>query len=105
MAYSATQGSPTRRDAQDAARDVAGDLAGKAADIAEKAGKQIDNAIQGAEGTARQLADQGREATERVQEVAGNLKGAIDKSVKDQPVATLAVAAAFGFVIGALWKS
>ena len=38
-------------------------------------------------------------------EVAGNLKGAVDKSVKDQPMATLAVAAALGFVLGALWKS
>ena len=38
-------------------------------------------------------------------EVAGNLKGAVAKSVKDQPMATLAVAAAVGFVLGALWKS
>jgi ElaB/YqjD/DUF883 family membrane-anchored ribosome-binding protein len=37
--------------------------------------------------------------------VAGNLKGAVDKSVKDQPMTTLAVAAAVGFVLGALWKS
>ena len=42
---------------------------------------------------------------ERVQEVAGNFKGAVDKSVKDQPMATLAVAAVLGFVLGALWKS
>jgi ElaB/YqjD/DUF883 family membrane-anchored ribosome-binding protein len=51
------------------------------------------------------VADQGREAGESVQEVAGNLKGAVDKSVKDQPMATLAMATAFGFVLGALWKS
>jgi ElaB/YqjD/DUF883 family membrane-anchored ribosome-binding protein len=38
-------------------------------------------------------------------EVAGNIKGAVDKSVKDQPMATLAAAAAVGFVLGALWKS
>ncbi len=38
-------------------------------------------------------------------EVAGNLKGAVDKSMKDQPMASLAVAAALGFVLGALWKS
>ena len=37
--------------------------------------------------------------------VAGNVKGAVDKSIKDQPMATLAVAAAAGFVLGALWKS
>ena len=40
-----------------------------------------------------------------MQEVAGNIKGAVDKSVKDQPMATLAVVAAVGFVLGALWKS
>jgi len=38
-------------------------------------------------------------------EVAGNLKGAVDKSVKDQPIATLALAAAIGFVLGAIWKA
>ena len=38
-------------------------------------------------------------------EVAGNLKGAVDKSVKDQPMATLALAAAVGFVLGAIWKA
>jgi ElaB/YqjD/DUF883 family membrane-anchored ribosome-binding protein len=54
---------------------------------------------------ARQVAEQGREASERVGEVAGNIKGAVDKSVREQPMATLAVAAAFGFVLGALWKS
>ena len=37
--------------------------------------------------------------------VAGNVRGAVDKSIKDQPIATLAVAAVAGFVLGALWKS
>jgi len=40
-----------------------------------------------------------------VGEVADNLKTAADRSVKDQPMATLALAAALGFVLGALWKS
>jgi len=58
-----------------------------------------------AEGMANRLAEQGRDAGERVQEVAGNMKGAIDRSLKDQPMATLAMAAVLGFVLGALWKS
>jgi ElaB/YqjD/DUF883 family membrane-anchored ribosome-binding protein len=37
--------------------------------------------------------------------VAGNFKGALDKSVNEQPMATLAMAAILGFVLGALWKS
>jgi ElaB/YqjD/DUF883 family membrane-anchored ribosome-binding protein len=51
------------------------------------------------------VAGQGREAGERIQEVAGNFKTALDKSVWDQPVATSATAAMVGFVLGALWKS
>ena len=58
-----------------------------------------------AEHVASRVAEQGREAGERVQEVAGNFKGAVDRSVKDQPMATLAMAAVVGFVLGALWKS
>jgi ElaB/YqjD/DUF883 family membrane-anchored ribosome-binding protein len=53
----------------------------------------------------RSVAEQTMEAGERVQEVAGNLKGAVQKSARDQPMATIAVAAAVGFVLGALWKS
>jgi ElaB/YqjD/DUF883 family membrane-anchored ribosome-binding protein len=33
------------------------------------------------------------------------MKSAVDKSIKDQPMATLAAAAVVGFVLGALWKS
>jgi len=40
-----------------------------------------------------------------MQEVAGNFKGALDKSVSEQPMATLAMAAVLGFILGALWKS
>jgi ElaB/YqjD/DUF883 family membrane-anchored ribosome-binding protein len=39
------------------------------------------------------------------QQVAGNMKVALDKSIKDQPMATLAVAAIAGFVPGAIWKT
>jgi len=58
-----------------------------------------------AETGSRTEFEQGREVGERVQEVAGNLKGAVDRSVKDQPMATLAIAAVIGFVLGALWKT
>jgi ElaB/YqjD/DUF883 family membrane-anchored ribosome-binding protein len=57
-----------------------------------------------AEDTAGRVADRSRDAGERMQEVAANLKGAVDKSVKEQPMATLALAAIAGFVLGALWK-
>lgn len=75
-------------------RNAADELADKAANIAERTGEQIDR-----------LTEQGRQATEQVQVVAENFKNAVDKSVKDQPLTTLAIAAGVGFVIGALWKS
>jgi ElaB/YqjD/DUF883 family membrane-anchored ribosome-binding protein len=49
--------------------------------------------------------DMAGDARQQVEEVAGNVKGAINRSVKDQPITTLLVAGAIGFVIGALWKS
>ena len=57
------------------------------------------------ESAVKTVAERGRVAGENVQQVAGNLKSAVDTSVRDQPMATLAVAAALGFVLGALWKS
>ena len=94
-----------RQAVQRDAGDVAEQVADKASEYAGKAGQQFDRAMEGAEGAMRSVADQGREAGERVQEVAGNFKSAVDKSVKDQPMATLAVVGAIGFVLGALWKS
>ena len=40
-----------------------------------------------------------------MQQVSGNMKRALDTSLQDQPMATLAMAAVVGFVIGAIWKS
>ncbi len=73
--------------------------------IADKATDKFRDVADQAEHFASRIADQGREVGERVQEVAGNVKGAVDKSVKDQPMATLAMAAVLGFVLGAIWKS
>jgi ElaB/YqjD/DUF883 family membrane-anchored ribosome-binding protein len=73
--------------------------------IADKATDKFREVAGQAEDFAGRVAGQGREVADRVQEVAGNVKGAVDKSVKDQPMATLAVAAVLGFVLGALWKS
>lgn len=87
------------------ARSAAHNLGDAAAEYAGKAGKTVESAIGSAETTLRSMAEQGKEAGDRVQEVAGNLKGAVEKSVGDQPMATLAVAAMLGFVLGAVWKS
>jgi len=74
-------------------------------DLNERATDQFSKTADQAERMANRIAEQGREASERMQEVAGNFKGALDKSIKEQPMATLAIAAVVGFVLGALWKS
>ena len=72
--------------------------------MAERATDQLRSMADRAGNTASRVADQGREAGERVQDVAGNFKGAVDKSVREQPMATLALAAIAGFILGAIWK-
>ena len=74
-------------------------------DLVDKGAEQFKKVADRVEGYASGAADQMREVSDRTGEVAGNLKKAVDKSVKDQPMATLAMAAAVGFVLGALWKS
>jgi ElaB/YqjD/DUF883 family membrane-anchored ribosome-binding protein len=74
-------------------------------DLKEKATDQFGKAAEQAERMANRVAEHGRDAGDRMQEVAGNFKGALDKSVSEQPMATLAIAAILGFVLGALWKS
>ena len=79
-------------------RDTTGTFATKAAD-------QVKAATERVEDLAGSAMTQGREAAQRVEAVAGNVKGALDTSLKDQPMATLAIVAALAFVLGAIWKS
>ena len=79
------------------------ELSEKASELKDKATDQLKKVADRAEGLASEAVDQLRETG--AGEVAGNFKGAVDKSVKDQPMVTLAFAAAVGFVLGALWKS
>lgn len=81
------------------------ELGKKAADVRDRAAEQFDKAADNVEGMVKSISDRGREVGEDVQAVAGNIKSAVDTSIKDQPMATLAIAAAVGFVLGALWKS
>ena len=79
------------------------DLSDKASDLKDQATDQIKKVASRVEGLAGDAVDNLRDTG--AGEVAGNIRGAVDKSVKDQPMATLAMAAAVGFVLGALWKS
>jgi ElaB/YqjD/DUF883 family membrane-anchored ribosome-binding protein len=78
---------------------------GLADDLVDKGAEQFKKVTDRVEGLASGASEQMREVSDRTGEVAGNFKKAVEKSVKDQPMATLAMAAALGFVLGALWKS
>ena len=67
------------------------DLSEKASDLKDQATGQIKKAAEQVEGYASDVMDKLRDTG--AGEVASNLKGAVDKSVKDQPMATLAMAA------------
>ena len=48
--------------------------------------------------------EKGAEAADAVREIGDNFIEAIDKSLKQRPYATLAVAVGIGFLLGALWR-
>ena len=73
-------------------------------DMADKATDQIKGAADSAQEFAGKLTDQAREYGEKAQEAVNEVKPFVEKSLKEQPMATLASAAIIGFVLGALWK-
>ena len=54
---------------------------------------------------ARSVRNQASEASESVQAVAETFNSAFKKSLKLQPMTTVAFAVLVGFVLGALWKA
>jgi ElaB/YqjD/DUF883 family membrane-anchored ribosome-binding protein len=72
--------------------------------VDKQAGGRVQNAADAAAELAGKVVEQTREYTEQAQEAVKNFKPFVEKSMKEQPMATLAVAAAVGLVLGALWK-
>jgi ElaB/YqjD/DUF883 family membrane-anchored ribosome-binding protein len=58
--------------------------------------------IDSAAGQLQSVADQ---TTKQLGAVGGNVQKAVDKSLADQPYITLAMVAAIGFAVGAIWIS
>jgi ElaB/YqjD/DUF883 family membrane-anchored ribosome-binding protein len=85
--------------------DPVSDLKDKAAEQVRKVADRVEGLADSATQQARRVAERAGEVTEQVGDVAGNFKGAVDKSLRQQPMTTLAIAAMLGFVLGALWKS
>jgi ElaB/YqjD/DUF883 family membrane-anchored ribosome-binding protein len=72
--------------------------------MADKASDQIKSAADSAQEIAGRVTDQAREYGEKAQEAVKEIRPFVEKSLKEQPMATLAGAAIIGFVLGALWK-
>ena len=73
-------------------------------EMADVATDKFKNVTESAEEMAGKVAEQAREYGEKGQEALKNIKPYVDKSMKEQPMATLGIAAVIGFVLGALWK-
>ena len=73
-------------------------------EIADAATDKVKDVAQNAEEMAGKFAEQAIVYGDKAQEAVNNFKPYIEKSMKQQPMATLGVAAVIGFVLGALWK-
>ena len=73
-------------------------------DMADATGESVKDAAKITEEMAGKVADQAREYGNQVQDVAKQVRPFVEKSMKEQPIATLAGVAVFAFVLGALLR-
>ena len=73
-------------------------------DLADTAADKLKGATDRAQEVAGTLAEQAQIYGEKAQEIMGQVKPYLEKSIKEQPMTTLAVAAAIGVALGAMWK-
>lgn len=73
--------------------------------LVDKATDTVRSAADQATEFAGRAMEQGREAAAMAKKAPGAMREAVDSSLKQQPMATLAIAGALGFLLGALWKS
>ena len=59
--------------------------------------------VSDAQAKGRDAVARGRDAVDAVSEVRDNMSDALDRSLERRPYTTLAMAAAFGFLLGAMW--
>jgi ElaB/YqjD/DUF883 family membrane-anchored ribosome-binding protein len=73
-------------------------------EVADSATDQLKGVADRAQELAGDVSRRAREYGEKAQDAARQFKPYVEKSLKEQPMTTLAAAAAIGFVLGALWK-
>ena len=80
------------------------DSADRVRDMTHAATDMLKETGASAQEMAEKVAAQAREYGEKAQDAAREFKPFVEKSLKEQPMTTLAGAALIGFVLGALWK-
>jgi ElaB/YqjD/DUF883 family membrane-anchored ribosome-binding protein len=73
-------------------------------EMANDAGDRLQHVADDAQEMAARVGEQAREYGEKARQAVEEFKPFVEKSLKEQPMTTLAVAAAIGFALGALWK-
>jgi ElaB/YqjD/DUF883 family membrane-anchored ribosome-binding protein len=73
-------------------------------DMAVTATDRLKDAGERAQEMASEVAKQARQYGEKAEDVAREFRPFVERSLSEQPMATLAAAAVIGFVLGALWK-
>jgi ElaB/YqjD/DUF883 family membrane-anchored ribosome-binding protein len=66
---------------------------------------QLQQTASNVQDAGERFAAKGSELGDNMQKVARNFSGAVDKSVAEQPLTTLGMAIAAGFILGAIWKA
>jgi ElaB/YqjD/DUF883 family membrane-anchored ribosome-binding protein len=88
-----------------ALRDDVARLAQQIADILAVRGEATwRKAKSNVEGAITEAQDKGMEAVDAVREVGDNMLEAVDRSLKERPYTTLALAIGIGFLFGATWR-
>ena len=86
-------------------RTASHDMTDKAVDAGMRAMDSLGQTAANFQDASERLVAKGSELGDSVQKVAKNFSKAVDKSVADQPLTTLGMAVAAGFVLGAIWKA
>lgn len=94
-----------RIETSEQARAATHDFTDKAVDAGIRAVDSLERSAASAQEMGDRLITKSSELSDNVQKVAKNFSTALDKSVADQPLTTLGMAIAAGFVLGAIWKA
>ncbi len=86
-----------RDDLSRLAEQVSAIFADKGSTAWKRAKSSVDDVVSDAQ-------SKGQDAAAAVREVSDNLMGALDDSIKQHPLTTLAIVAGLGFLVGATWR-